>query len=164
MPDAPKLREKTGGTCVLSLTRKTDYALAALADMARDGRGGSSARDLSERLQLPVRALTNILNHLKHRGLVLSIRGARGGYRLAKEAKEITLADLIEAVEGPVSLTRCSTPEEPDRPGCERSQVCEVSEAMQKVHATLLNCLSQVTLQDIASNNLPPALSTPASV
>jgi Rrf2 family protein len=140
---------------LFALTRKTDYALAALTDMASNSRNGASARDLSERLHLPLRALTNILNKLTHQGLVVSVRGAHGGYKLAKHPKDITLAELIEAVEGKVSLTRCSAGGNGRGRPCGRVDLCKVSRTMQQVHAVLVNYLTQVNLEHIASSSLP---------
>jgi len=142
------------------LTRKTDYALAALTDMASNSPDGASARDLSERLRLPLRALTNILNKLTHQGLVESVRGAHGGYKLAKNPKDITLAELIEAVEGKVSLTRCSGGGNGRGRPCGRVNLCQVSQTMQQVHAVLVNYLTQVNLEHIACSKLPLAFWT----
>jgi Rrf2 family protein len=119
--------------------------------MARNSVNGASARDLSERLRLPLRALTNILNQLTHHGLVVSIRGARGGYRLAKLPQDISLAELIEAVEGPLSLTYCCAPQpNTNRRGCDRTDICKIRGAVQKVHASLRDSLNRVSLRDIA--------------
>ena len=140
---------------MLSLTRKTDYALTALTDMARNSVNGASARDMSERLRLPLRALTNILNQLTHHGLVVSMRGARGGYRLARQPEDISLVELIEAVEGPLSLTYCCDPSpKPSRRGCDRTDICKIRGAVQKVHASLREFLSQVSVRDIAWDTL----------
>ncbi len=134
-----------------SLNRKTDYALAALTDLAKSNNGGASARDLSQRLQLPLRALTNILNQLKHRGLVSSIRGARGGYRLARNAKDISLAEVIEGVQGPIRLTLCcSDPRDEENGDCDREELCEVKDSMRIVHAGLRASLGRISLEDIA--------------
>ena len=148
---------------MLSLTRKTDYALAALVDLAKKEPNTASARDLAERLNVPQRALTNTLNQLTHSGLIESVRGAGGGYRLARHPAQINLAALIEAVEGPISLTRCCA-EEPDATGkiCERMPSCEVRESIHRLHERLMLFLSQVTLHEIAStpaNNTEPTIS-----
>lgn len=147
---------------MLSLTRKTDYALVALVDLARRSGKMASARELAQRLHVPPRALTNVLNRLKHHGLVTSVRGSVGGYRLAKVLKEITLAELIEAVEGPVKLTRCCTSDkDADNRKCERASWCDLSESIQKVHAGFKLFLDQVTLDDLASNRVPKSVARP---
>ncbi len=97
---------------MLLLTRKTDYALLALASLARQTPTGASARGLAERLKLPLPVLRNILKQLTSRGVLKSTRGTRGGYRLARSPHHITLAQLLEAIEGPMLLARCcSVPE-----------------------------------------------------
>lgn len=139
---------------MLSLTRKSDYALLALSDLARNGRKIASARDLSERLGVPVRLLTNILNQLTHEGLVVSTRGTKGGYGLAKDPEAITLADLVEAVEGPIQLTRCCpTPEEPHVDVCDMMSSCHMRTPMHKVHQGLREYLAGITLSDMISGN-----------
>jgi Rrf2 family protein len=145
---------------VLSLTRKTDYALVALADMARNGHERSSARSLSTRLNVPPRLLTNILSQLTHHGLVISVRGANGGYALAKPPEEISLRELIEAVEGPVRLARCCVPEDNgDPPTCERTEICLNRDAVRKLHESLKGYLDEITLSDIAFNTVPMSVS-----
>ena len=86
---------------MLLLTRKTDYALLALASLARQTPAGASARGLAERLSLPLPVLRNILKQLTSRGVLKSTRGTRGGYRLARSPEQITLAQLLAATEGP---------------------------------------------------------------
>ena len=149
---------------MLSLTRKTGYALAALADLARRGPAVASARDLASRVNVPLPALTNILNGLTHSGLICSVRGANGGSRLAKKPGEITLAGLIEAVEGPVKLTRCCPDALEVNPRrCDREASCELRAPLHKVHASFRHFLSQVTLRDLAWNHVPPTLGHAAS-
>ncbi len=144
---------------MLSFTRKTDYAIVALAHMARNGSGRWSARDLAERLEVPVRVLTNILNQLTHHGLVVSSRGTNGGYRLARRPEKISLASLIEAVEGPIRLTRCCPVGfEVDEPDCDRVHGCLVKEPLQTLHASFRGLLEQITVRDLACNTIPPAI------
>jgi Rrf2 family protein len=115
---------------MFSLTRKTDYAIVALAGMARPDADRISSRGLAERYELPLPLLRNILKQLMNAGLVASTRGPQGGYRLAREPEQITLAELVEAIEGPVQLAVCCRPEE-DAAGqatCELEGSCEVQQ------------------------------------
>ena len=147
-----------------SLTRKTDYALIVLADMVRNNLPQASARDLSRRSGVPLRILTNILNQLTHRGLVASSRGTNGGYRLARPPETISLAELMDAVDGPLRLTRCCVAEpELAQKKCRIGAACRVSESIRKVHAALLHVLRQVTLLDLAWNRVPLSIATGAS-
>ena len=145
---------------MLSLTRKTDYALVALAEMARQQSSPASARVLANRLRVPQRLLTNVLSKLTHHGLVSSVRGVNGGYSLAKPAEEITLRELIEAVEGPVKLARCCNPDlADDGRSCKRVDLCLNRESLQRMHDSFRRYLDQITLKDIAANTVPLQMS-----
>jgi Rrf2 family protein len=143
------------------MTRKTDYALVAMAHLANAGSERVSARGIAERLGLPVPALMNILNQLGHAGLVTSTRGPNGGYGLAREPSEISLASLIEAVEGPVKLALCCNEVVDvvaDERRCEIESACAIKVPVKKVHSMLRQFLSQVTLDQIATNRVPADL------
>ncbi len=141
------------------MTRKSDYALVAMAHLASAGSERVSARGIAERLGLPVPALMNILNQLGHAGLVTSTRGPNGGYGLARAPSEISLASLIEAVEGPVKLALCCN-EVVDmvERRCEIESACAIKEPVKKVHSMLRRFLSEVTLDHIATNRVPADL------
>lgn len=141
---------------VLSLTRKTDYALLALVDMVRSGSMKVSARVLSERLDVPLRVLTNILSQLTHHGLVSSTRGVKGGYSLAKDPAEISVAELIAAVEGPMRLTACcADPQDGQGRLCRAVDECHLTEPIRKLQDNLIGYLARVTLEDLACNSVP---------
>ena len=89
---------------MLSLTRKTEYALIALSHLASEPNRLASARGIADIYRIPLPVLTNVLKTLNRCELIKSERGARGGYRLAQEPKDISLASLIRAVEGPIRL------------------------------------------------------------
>lgn len=92
---------------MLSFTRKTDYALISLAHIARDPGSCCSAREIATHYGMPMPLLMNILKVLNQHGITRSIRGPRGGYQLAKAPRDVTLHDIIVAVDGPVALTHC---------------------------------------------------------
>jgi len=92
---------------MLSLTKKTDYALIAMAYLADRPDNFCSARQISEEYKLPLPVLMNILKTLNHNGLVISTRGAKGGYKIADDPSKISVARLIDAVEGPIRFVRC---------------------------------------------------------
>ncbi len=148
---------------MVALTRKTDYALVALAYLARQERGCVSARDIAARVRIPLPVLMSILNQLARQGLVISTRGAKGGYRLARSPDQITLAQLIDAVEGPVRLTACCMGHhEVPEPACELEAVCDVKQPLQAVQRRLEAFLSEVRLSDIARNTMPVELNVSA--
>ena len=149
---------------MLSLTRKTDYALLVLAAMARSGSDKTSTRDLADQSGVSVRLLANILNRLKHEGLIKSARGTKGGYGLAMDPDQITLTRLIEAVEGPMRLARCCSVEgdvEPD--GCRLEESCITKEAVRRLHESLRSFLGQVTLRDLTWNTISLKIDLPAA-
>ena len=136
---------------MLLLTRKTDYALLALASLARQTPTSASARSLAERLKLPLPVLRNILKQLTSRGVLKSTRGTQGGYQLARSPDQITLAQLLETIEGPVRLARCcSVPEGKDEDKCRLEESCLIRGNMRRVHAGLMQYLDAVTLTQLA--------------
>ena len=148
---------------MVALTRKTDYALVALAYLARWEQGCVSARDISDRVRIPLPMLMGILNQLARQGLVISTRGVKGGYRLARGPEQITLAQLIDAVEGPVRLTMCCTgDDERAMSECELEAVCDVKQPLQAVQRRLEAFLNEVRLADIAWNTMPVELNVSA--
>ena len=95
---------------MLALTKKTSYGLIAMAHLAKLGPDNIvSAREISELFGTPMSLLMNVLKELATAGYVQSIRGVRGGYRLARRPEEINLADLVTTLEGPIRLSACVT-------------------------------------------------------
>jgi len=142
---------------MLSVTRKTDYALVAMTYLASREGVRVSAREIAEQLSLPVPALMNILSQLVHTGLIQSTRGPNGGYTLAMSPEKISLAALIEAVEGPVRLTLCCPPaaaEDVDGRECELQRSCRIREPILKVHEALRGFLGLITLDQLVSNEI----------
>lgn len=142
---------------MLSLTRKADYALVAMAHLAQSESGRGSAREISEHIHVPLPVLTNILHQLLHSGLVTSTMGAKGGYRLARTPDAISLADIIDAIEGRFRLSMCCS-EEPVVEGEERCDLehnCRIKDPVRKVHQSLRVFLSQVNLAQIAFDRVP---------
>lgn len=141
---------------MLSLTRKADYALVALAELARRGPGRVSARKIAQGVRVPLPVLTNILHQLLHQGLVTSSRGAQGGYCLSRKADEINLAEVIDAIGGPVRLTMCCSTAGPvEDDVCDLSNTCRIKGPVQRVHQGLRRFLEQVTLAHIAFDSVP---------
>jgi Rrf2 family protein len=135
------------------VSAKTDYAIRAALELAaaEDERPVKGER-IATAQAIPLRFLENILMQLRHAGLVESRRGAEGGYRLAKPAAEVTLADVIRAIDGPLAGVSGSRPETLGFDG--------VAEPMRDVwiavRAALRGVLEQVTLADVAAGELPP--------
>lgn len=139
---------------MLTLTRKTDYALIALTHLSHSGDQCSSAREIAGQYGLPLPLLMNILKLLTQRGLARSVRGPRGGYALATDPKRITLNDIIGAVEGPIQLVQCIERHEDGQPSaggdCELMSCCPVRSPIHHIQDRLVRFLDDVTLADIA--------------
>ena len=135
---------------MLGLTRKTDYALIALTHMVRAGDCVSSAREMATCYRMPLPLLMNVLKALTHSGLVRSSRGPKGGYTLAGNAEDITLSQLIDAIEGQPALVQCARDHDEPEQGCDLVDVCPIRSPVHKVHNRLQRFLHEITLADIA--------------
>ncbi len=129
---------------MLRITKITDYGFVLLAYMASQDRDLlHNAKDLSATSGLALPTVSKVLKILTQGHILKSHQGSKGGYTLARSAKEITAVEIIEAVEGPVAITDCSGTE-----GCERN--CQVSDSWQKVNGTIVRTLKELTLADMA--------------
>jgi Rrf2 family protein len=139
----------------MHVTAKADYAVRAVVELAGSGQDAPRKVDDVARAQaIPVSFLENILTQLRSTGMVRSQRGPEGGYWLAKPAAEVSLAQIIRAVEGPLVGVRGQRPEEIEYVGS--------AEALQQVwialRATLRSVLENVTVADVAAGKLPRAV------
>ncbi|MHC5108815.1 MAG: RrF2 family transcriptional regulator [Planctomycetota bacterium] len=140
---------------MLSLTRKCDYALVAMAELAHCGRRTVSARDIATRIGVPLPVLTNVLHRLQRWGLVTSRQGARGGYSLSRSPERITLVDVIEAIEGTGRLTPCCCTDEDEAHAtdCSLEADCRIRLPIRRVQEGLRQFLGSVTLFQLAFEN-----------
>ena len=135
-------------------TAKADYAVRAAIELAAAGDGPVTAEAVASAQEIPLNFLENILVELKRAGIVESRRGSAGGYLLARPAAEITVADVIRAVEGPLANVRGISPDVLVYSGsAERMRDVWVA-----LRASIRSVLERVTLADIASGALPPAI------
>jgi FeS assembly SUF system regulator len=128
---------------MLRISRLTDYATVILASLA----GGSlaSAADIAERTRIGLPTVSKLLKELQHAGLVLSVRGARGGYQLARPAGSINAAEIIDAVEGPVALTECAG----GAGHCGIESTCLVGHGWQRISHAIRRSLVDVSLDEL---------------
>jgi Rrf2 family protein len=137
------------------VSAKADYALRAAVELAAAGGEGPIKGDAISKAQgIPLKFLENILLELRHAGLVHSQRGVEGGYWLARPASEITLADVIRAVEGPLANVRGTRPEAVEYAG----SAGVLREVWIAVRASLRSVLESVTLADLAEGRLPESV------
>lgn len=129
---------------MLRITKITDYGFILLAHMAKQDKDTlHNAKDLSAAIGIPLPTVSKVLKILTQGSILQSHQGSKGGYSLSKNANEITAAEIIEAVEGPVAITDCSSSE-----GCERN--CAVSPSWQRVNGAVIGALKGLTLADMA--------------
>jgi Rrf2 family protein len=134
------------------VSAKADYALRACVELAgAEGEGPVKGERIAQAQEVPLKFLENILGDLRQSGLVRSQRGTEGGYWLARPATEITLADVIRSVEGPLANVRGVRPESVDYSGSAEP----LQEVWIAVRANLRSVLEEVTLADVASGELP---------
>ena len=140
----------------MKVSAKADYAVRAAAELAAAEANEHPVRAeaIATAQQIPQRFLENILSDLRHAGLVQSVRGAEGGHRLARPAKEITVADVIRAVDGPLAAVRGERPESVSYDGAAAS-LQRVWIALRK---NVRDVVENVTLADLAAGELPKAV------
>jgi Rrf2 family protein len=138
---------------MLALSRKTDYALVALAELATHQPEGVSSHDLAEATNAPEAMLRNVLKDLCRSGLLTSERGPFGGYTLTREPASVTVLHVIEAIEGPVSMTRCcSSTSEPHSDECHHTDHCRIRDAIRIMHDEVTGILRRTTLAHLLAH------------
>ena len=132
-------------------TAKADYAVRAAVELAAAG-DMVTAEQLAQAQSIPVNFLENILRDLRRAGLVESRRGQQGGYLLARPPEEISIADVIRAVEGPLANVRGLSPDHLEYAG----SATKLRDVWVALRASVRNVLEQVSLADVARGELPP--------
>jgi Rrf2 family protein len=135
----------------MRVSAKADYAVRAAAELAAVEDGPVKGERLAEAQDIPLQFLEHILLELKHAGIVRARRGAKGGYWLARKPEEITIADVIRAVEGPIANVQSAPPESVHYRGTAEHLV----EVWIAVRANLRAVLEETTLADVTSGKLP---------
>ena len=140
---------------MLRLSKKADYALIAMKHLALRGdrsvQTSSSAREIAELYGIPVELMAKILQRLVRRGLLASQQGTRGGYQLGRSPSQISVADVIQAIDGPVTVTACST----DDGQCEQFSKCNVRDPLWKVRERIVQALGECTIAELAADPAP---------
>jgi FeS assembly SUF system regulator len=138
---------------MLRLSKKADYALMAMKHLAvkADAGAASSAREIAEQYDIPIELMAKVLQRLARRGLLRSQQGTRGGYQLSKSSTAISVADIIQAIDGPVTVTACSTSDE----RCGQFAKCNVRDPLWRIKDRILSALATCSLAEIAAEPLP---------
>ena len=132
----------------MRLTARSEYGLLAMIDLAcSSGDDPVSAREISERQSIPAKFLEQLLVDLRRAELVTAVRGAKGGFRLTKSADEVTVLEIVEALEGPVTSTVCDG----DRSAnCGKSHACAASRVWESVTEAVKSVFDSTTLGELA--------------
>ncbi len=131
---------------MLRMSKLADYGTVVMTSMAREPEAVHSAAGLSARLGIPAQTVSKILKMLARDGLVVSTRGAHGGYRLPCPPSQISMARIIGAMDGPIGMTECST-----TPGlCSQEMQCTVRANWQRVNDIVLQALHGISLEQMA--------------
>lgn len=139
------------------LSKTTDYGIVLLACLARDGSAGPhNARELARDSDLPMPMVSKILKALAREGLLISQRGPKGGYSLARDPKELSVSEMINVLEGPVGLTDCAI----GPTLCEHETMCAVREPWQMISRVVERALADVTLADLVRGRPSPAFAS----
>lgn len=136
---------------MLRISKLTDYGTVLLAHLANNNETVCSAADVAGATGIAAPTVSKLLKLLGRSGLVNSTRGAHGGYQLARRPSAISAADIIDALEGPVSITECSA----DDSQCEHEGVCSVGGAWQRVNVAIRQALDDVSLRDLLRSSSP---------
>ena len=141
---------------MLRMTKQADYAIVLLTRMAGAPESRFNATEIASATELPQPIVSKILKLLTRRDLLVSQRGVKGGYVLARAADQISIAQIIEAVEGPIGITECVD----DAPGeCSQEPICPVRSNWQRINEAVRKALGEITLDEM-SQPLAPALVT----
>lgn len=136
---------------MIRISKLTDYGTVLLAHLARNPHEVCSSADIAAHTGIALPTASKLLKSLARNGLVISTRGVNGGYRLAYDARDISAADIIDALEGPVSITECSTSDS----HCDIEADCSVGDAWQRINVAIRNALQEVSLVDLLRSSSP---------
>jgi FeS assembly SUF system regulator len=143
---------------MLRLSRLTDYAVVALVRLGA-AEGVSTSPGISAAIGIPEPTVAKVLKALSGQGLVASTRGAHGGYRLARPLEQISISEVICAIDGPIALTSCVD----GAISCESHSLCPMAGRWDPVNDAIREALTGITLADMAHAAVPRAFRLPAT-
>jgi Rrf2 family protein len=134
---------------MLRLSKKADYALLALRHLAaHDDRDAVSARELAESYDIPPELLAKVLQKLVRARLLASHQGIRGGYGLGRPAEGISVADVIQAIDGPLTVTACSDADH----SCDQYSKCSIRDPLWRIKDRIVSALAATSVADLATD------------
>jgi FeS assembly SUF system regulator len=138
---------------MIRITREADYGILLMTGLAQSEGQPRSAAALAQQRRLPLPMVSKILKALTRTGLLNSQRGAQGGYSLARPAVEISAADIISALEGPLAITECSADDAHE--GCARQEHCDVSGHWPRINQAIHTALQSISLAEMSRPDPP---------
>ena len=130
---------------MLRMSKLTDYGTMVLAELDASDTGWTTAGQVADATHLHQPTVSKLLKALVHSGLVVSTRGAQGGYALARPAADISAAEILDALEGPVAITECSS----SHGVCDLESYCRVGTAWQRINSSIRKALEGISLADL---------------
>lgn len=136
---------------MLRMSKMTDYGIVLMTELARAEGATRTTRELATRTHVPLPSASKVLKGLLQAGLVVSHRGANGGYGLARAAAELSLSELVSSLEGPVALTECGVHAPTSGAPCELEAVCQVRGHWRIINQTIQEALGRLSLADLVA-------------
>jgi FeS assembly SUF system regulator len=136
---------------MLRMSKLTDYGTMVLAQLAASDPGWTTAGRVADATHLGQPTVSKLLKSLVHAGLVVSSRGVQGGYALARPAASISAAEILDALEGPVAITECSS----STGGCDLESYCRVGTGWQRINHSIRKALEGISLADLQDRREP---------
>jgi Rrf2 family protein len=135
---------------LLRLSKKADYALMAVRHLAlKSGPPSASAREIAEQYDIPIELMAKVLQRLVRAGLLISTQGTRGGYTLSRPPVTISVADVIQAIDGPFTVTACSS----EKNDCEQFSKCSIRDPLWQIRERIAATLGTVTIAEMAAES-----------
>lgn len=134
----------------MNINQESDYAFRIVLMLSKEGLDNKlDAKSLAEKGNIPLRFLLKLTRKLTHAGIVKSYRGVNGGYAITKEPKDITLKDVVEAIQGPIIVTRCAY----DKDACSANKTdhCSIHKALINIQSTIIHELETVNFETLKS-------------
>lgn len=139
---------------MLRFTKRADYGLMAIHYIAsNDGLGAVSAKRIAEEFGIPPELLAKILQRLAKRRLIVSQNGPKGGYVLTRRPADISVGEVVRALEGPISIVSCL-----DHGGCPQELRCNLKRPVQKLQTAISRLLDSMSLTELSNQNAPETL------
>ncbi|HVK05420.1 MAG TPA: Rrf2 family transcriptional regulator [Armatimonadaceae bacterium] len=133
---------------MFTFTKKADYALLALSFLAGEGQGRLvGPREIARRYEIPAELLAKVMQTLARHRLVASVPGPTGGYRLARSAEEMSVAEVVEAMDGPLAIAQCWEEAGPDR--CAQSRHCTLRGPLARIQEEMVRLLRETTVAEV---------------